>query len=586
MSSEVDFDFLIWMAHTIKIQEALAEFQAALLSPEPDTIPSLSEAIRQQLAELLPKIDQPDPQRGLAAIDELLLEVARPPGFGHDAVLPDGQDIPVLLVSALCLVGGEYVRQLFPPGFVWAEAAQDGDWPILSHEMAEWTPISIAWQRVRWGRQVSLLADASEANDAIVSAIGYDPTQDGSEDMPALSWLWEPVPPGPGWRAAFEERAALLGLGGDILPDPLRVPTKTWEQWAAELPQLLALARRAVLQRPAQDDGSSSWALARAWAGRERVPPMMRGDAVLTAEGIRFCELNMSSSVGGLWSVSWLATWFGAGPRPVDGVKRIFAGVRRGEWTIGAMVPFGLSRSARIEARDITAMLNTVPGCTAVAVDPATLRVSGDRLADERREFDALYCLYSLTLGEGDEEDELRALRLAATTQTAVVSDPIDLSWDDKALLAELSEAAAACAPWLSAQDVALVERYVPWTRRLGPEWLDHAQAARARLVLKRTRSRRSQHIIGGEMCSEVAWMNHLTEALADPVPWLLQERLVPQPQPLTFQTGTELRPCVLSPFVLGDRLCGVMVRGGEADFDGIVIAARESIALSIAVPQ
>src|SRR4029077_18699072 len=114
------------------------------------------------------------------------------------------------------------------------------------------------------------------------------------------TFLWA-NPTKSGWTQDFQERVDLLAERGRLCPEPLRVSAREGRRWTTDLPALLALARRAMLHFPCPDPNDPLTRLGELWRASSRTEPSMRCDAILSADGLKICELNMTPGNGGIW---------------------------------------------------------------------------------------------------------------------------------------------------------------------------------------------------------------------------------------------------------------------------------------------
>ncbi|HEY0697407.1 MAG TPA: hypothetical protein VGD43_06315, partial [Micromonospora sp.] len=133
-----------------------------------------------------------------------------------------------------------------------------------------------------------------------------------------------------------------------------------------------------------------------------------------------------------------------------------------------------------------------------------------------------------------------------------------------KLFLAWLSDPAAWPAGLTPAQADA-VDRLVPWTRAvplLAPDELDRIRDHPGRYVLKKADSHQGVDVHFGWDVPAGRWSGLLAECRADPMTWVVQERVRPRPYELTEYTdaGVVTRRTGLSccPYLIGGRLRGL----------------------------
>lgn len=412
--------------------------------------------------------------------------------------------------------------------------------------------------------------------------------QSGSTELDK-AWLWA-APPSRRKREAYLERVESLPHRGRLCPQPLRIPAREFAAWTVELPALLALARRVALDVAAPDATDRLTRLAEKWRHRPRMPPTMRADGLLTKKGLRLCELNMGPGAGGAWQTAFMCHWLGVRPDPRDGIRAAMQQIvrrRGGGAVVGVLDELGRGGDAWYETQDLLAWLEGISGVRAHYVPTASLRRRQGKMVDRHRAYDLLY--QTDALGTRSPIDrEIRIVDQVAESSTELVVDPLDVRIDDKAIIAVLSAAAAGeCDFRLSAGERRLVLRYLPWTRLLGdgPATVPVRTAIerRERLILKRTRSLNSLHVVPGYELSAREWKRALDQALRSRFRWLVQERLVAEPQLVETPIGVQRRACMVCPFVFGAKWAGALVRIAEPEPRPFHIAGRPSIFLTVA---
>jgi len=104
------------------------------------------------------------------------------------------------------------------------------------------------------------------------------------------------------------------------------------------------------------------------------------------------------------------------------------------------------------------------------------------------------------------------------------IVNPIALDLEAKATLAELSRGADAAESWLTAEERALVQRLVPWTRRLDRDTAELAAREPARYVLKRSWDYGGKGVYLGIDTPASRWSELLQKAQRPEDVWIVQE--------------------------------------------------------------
>lgn len=184
-------------------------------------------------------------------------------------------------------------------------------------------------------------------------------------------------------------------------------------------------------------------------------------------------------------------------------------------------------------------------------------------------------------LDEPTRRDLFRAFKAGQLKLLSAPAGPLVLG--DKRNLALLSEHAGD--GLLDPVERELVERFVPWTRRVSatatasfpgaPERVlpDLLREHRRDLVLKGGLSVGGEHVVVGRHVSEERWRQAMESALAGDG-WVVQEHLDVATVPLQLAdggAGWAPHRVVWGPFIFGDRYGGVFVRVAPADRDPVV---------------
>jgi hypothetical protein len=312
---------------------------------------------------------------------------------------------------------------------------------------------------------------------------------------------------------------------------------------------------------------------------------MARPDVVLTPDGPRFIEFNVSSTVGGFVRAHCLArVWRSAyGHRPdltVTDPLVAYAGMladacrdrsTRRVTLVSAPRP-DLRRTYELQVaalcrQGLDARFATLPEFADVVArrDAAGVVVLNSGLRTWRRTgFDA-------------------AVVGAARDAGCLVLAPMTSLWiTAKTTMARLS----AGRPWLGPEDRAVVARYLPWTRRVADSTVsfDGAQGHlptllnrdRGRFVLKTAIGAGASEVVVGRHRTAREWADDVARARSDGG-WVAQEYVESVALParlLDVAAGTveerQVRP-VLGPFLFGGRPAGCYARFNVEDPDGIV---------------
>jgi hypothetical protein len=383
-----------------------------------------------------------------------------------------------------------------------------------------------------------------------------------------------------------------------IAVSPLPLERSMVEGWSRDLPRLLEVARRYAVarRRGACRPRYDLEELTELYLDAPRQPGINRPDGILIDGQLKLLEMNIDSSIGGIWEVDFLQKLLAKNPRLrlgpsahfptpkeafLDYLKDLQA--RVAETTDGPLnlaivsVP-ELDRFYQDVCQDLCTWVTEETGLNAhFFISPQMLRAE-EYVTEGLRPYHIVYRHASLAAPPQIAAPMVRLLTDARRTKSVVVSDLIDVYIEQKGILALLS-AEADDGGQLDEEEAELVRRYVPWTRYVADgETVFRGQRvglkalmfeAREELVLKRTQSYMGEQVFIGSELSKADWHDMLSKALTDTQPWVVQENLASAPHDFEYYTRSEgfiraMKRYTLSPFIFGRHFGGVMVRVEE----------------------
>ncbi|MFI1975845.1 MULTISPECIES: hypothetical protein [Streptomyces] len=340
----------------------------------------------------------------------------------------------------------------------------------------------------------------------------------------------------------------------------------------------------------------SQAAAVRRTAGAPPVP-LGRADLYHDGEGFRLLEFNISSALGGfenaeinraLRDVPAIADFTERERlRHVDTLGEIvrvmldthsapFWGDRPFVALVDTPASFpGLERRLGFMAELLSAY-----GVDAVACHTGQIEARDGRLYVGDRPVDIVYRFFIIEdlLEETGELELIDPILRCHENGGVTVFAPLDTEmYGNKRALALLGDERVRQS--LSAEDLALVDRFVPWTRRVrrgevevGGAYVDleaYCVENRADLVLKPSLLHGGMGFAAGWLMSEAEWRSALDDAMRSP--FVVQRRVAPGPE--TFTDGDVTGPSVLNwgVFMAGDRYAGAIVRGVADPDVGVV---------------
>ncbi|WP_327179515.1 hypothetical protein OG599_32355 [Streptomyces sp. NBC_01335] len=339
---------------------------------------------------------------------------------------------------------------------------------------------------------------------------------------------------------------------------------------------------------------------------------MTRPDIAIGPTGPKFLEFNIGSGIGGVVETSvqsavWKAAYGGADaapfratPDPLSVRDQIFVRAVRDLGTppavaiVGALREFNAVRTTRYF--DIQVQSLRGQGLQAEYFEPEQLLqglgLGGGRSTPRYRLGLRHFTIFDWTrLGI-----DLAPMRSALDAECFLIASQSAYLVANKKVLGWVSEGL----PWMTAEDHALVERYLPWTRTVSDRqvrWRGTTRplpelllSEREDFVLKPAIGLGSHGVVLGRHVDDVAWRTTLDTALStgqyiaqeyvEPVPYRVELRAEGSEE--TYET--EVHP-VLSPFLFDGQPGGCLVRYLPPGRAGVTTIQGNGALPSVALP-
>ncbi|GHD56841.1 hypothetical protein ACFQL8_03515 [Streptomyces goshikiensis] len=377
---------------------------------------------------------------------------------------------------------------------------------------------------------------------------------------------WVHMYPPPVLHKAAAEEVAEVGvrLAGLVTAFPRRVFGDDLGAWAA------------YLGIPAEDADLMAQALRHPRTGRAATA-VMRPDLVVTDDGLKLVELNVSTPMGGLstlapYTAATLDSAFGrflAGRGLTPGgpaTSRIWLDMLAGLVRVPADRPLrvfeAIANPADIDSgrRFFVDMIRS-GGYEISCGLIADLELTDEGVFFEGERIDAVVTMYTWHETKNHVPPALtrRLMELDRALKVDFIGAPATALYDNKANLALFSEPEFEAL--LTEEERALVRAHVPPTFRLRADTLDRAVAGREELICKPASAYGGKDMAFGFASDDAAWRALMAERLADPRErYVLQRRLRPAVVvlPGANPPGREM---VLAPLVFGGRYAGTFLR-------------------------
>ncbi|WP_329007434.1 hypothetical protein OG271_16980 [Micromonospora rifamycinica] len=408
-----------------------------------------------------------------------------------------------------------------------------------------------------------------------------------------------------------------VSMGGyPVAVEPVVVPVGSYRGLLDATTRLLDLQRRAVVHL-ASDEAGRMAALGVDPRAHPRViddesfelrhcAEMARADVLIAEDGPRFVEFNVGASFGGMVQFdlhrrAWQRLAAGAGGPALSSpdpfalyatlIRRICAelGIDPSVLLVGSLQDPSVSERffdiqlGRLRDHGVRARFARLDRLLDVMGPPATLaRTLGLVHVCENEAQASGWDMSALVTA-------LRSgLRMFPSQTTRLV--------DSKKVLALLSEGL----PWMSADEHALVQRVVPWSRVMGDRWVEwrgrryelpRLVVERQELfVLKGAAGFSSEEVHFGTRTAADRWAK-LVESAATSEYYVAQEIVPVVRHPVRVmldesgETETVSANSVLSPFTIGGAATGCLVRFDRATEPG-AITVRSGARLACLFPQ
>jgi hypothetical protein len=325
-----------------------------------------------------------------------------------------------------------------------------------------------------------------------------------------------------------------------------------------------------------------------------------RADYIETADGLRMIEYNAGGVLGGLQSDAVGRLHLASAPtarflrerdrrvRAPEVLPLLFRHVvedtvrlgawREGDFTLAMVVrPIDPDRLAMHSVEAYTRLLRQALEACGVAAEGRVLLCGYDELVEERGFITLEGHRVNVVLEQHDGTGDVRAVfRVFKSGRVNLFSGPITWLLNDKRNLVLLSEHAGSAD--FTAAERALIERHLPWTRRVLPgsttfrgrtlripeDLVDH----REEMVLKKASSIGGAFVVVGRYRAPDQWTAAVGRAVRDG-DWVVQEYL--ESVPYCFQSGSAAvrHDMVWGLFAFGNRFGGAFLRlapAGQAD--------------------
>lgn len=334
-------------------------------------------------------------------------------------------------------------------------------------------------------------------------------------------------------------------------------------------------------------------------------PPesLCRADLYQEPDGFRLLEFNIVSALGGLENAELNRAFLGhpavagfvaeAGLCYVDTLARVADAIKAecehldaGSVPVVAIVDTPANFAPFEERFRYMADTWSRMGLDGIACGLDRFEERSGRLFADGRPVDVVYRYFLMEdlLDPGSRPLIEPVLRAAEQGRVRLVSRMDSELYGSKGMLALLSDQANRSA--FTADEIAAIDRLVPWTRTLRPgpsnakgaevDLLDYARASQADLVLKPDLMHGGIGVVPGWTVSQREWRDRLRASSGGP--YVLQRRVRPVPEsfPVAGTPTGKQEPLTLNwgVFLVRDRYAGTLIRGAADPDVGVLSRA------------
>jgi len=376
---------------------------------------------------------------------------------------------------------------------------------------------------------------------------------------------------------------------------PITFDSKVVDNWKRDLPKLYELALKVALQnrngktKPRQDLQDT----AESFLGVQKVPGIIRPDTILVGEHLKILELNVESSLGGIWEVNFIIEHIKRNPSlklspnayfpsPKEAFLQYIEDFKKQARLKGkrdlklAMVGFSdFDRYDQDICQDMCQWITKETSFEAIYTRPELMHIRNNYMTDGSKLFDVIYKYGAFIYPPTKVAPMINMINQARKTKTIIINDPVDIFIEHKGILALLSEKDKE-EENINKAELALIEKYIPWTRFLTKDsvvfqgtthpMIQLLKSNKNNFALKRTNSYLGEYVFMGCEVGKNEWEDLIEKAVADSCDWIAQEALSSEYYDLNYYipgkgTTSKKRRCVFSPFFFGTHFGGVMVR-------------------------
>lgn len=421
------------------------------------------------------------------------------------------------------------------------------------------------------------------------------------------------------WHANLMSECSELGILHDpskLSIKPLYLEKSRVDRWITDTRTLVQVCRRIAeyerhkKSKPREDHSD----VVAAFLSRDRMPPILRPDGVIIDGELKFFELNIDSSLGGISEIDLIGNAVAKNPlsnqnlfgniiSPKVSFINFFKDIEKiasqsFDCPINVVVTcFSDEVQYYIdECAEFARWINAHTNMNAFVAFPESLR-AGAFVTDGLRDYHVIYRYGAVLVDPQRAASMLKMMKAVALTRSLILSDPADLLIEHKGILAILSEALRD--DGLFEEERCVVERLVPWTRFVRAGIMDFdgsfisteqlLKSLQSQLVLKSCFSYRGEGVVIGAEVDRRVWENLVERVLLENIPWVVQRNL--SSSSYKFQYFSQDRGVwereqrfTISPYIFGDQFGGMLIRT-ELDATNRVLSlpTNDNMGLSVA---
>ena len=421
------------------------------------------------------------------------------------------------------------------------------------------------------------------------------------------------------WFDKFQDCVFDLGAcfeEGEVSLVPMVISGSTINTWEKDLTRLLRLARivsKSTYNKEAYEVLPYS-KMVEQYLDQEHMPVIARPDAILVGEQLKLVELNVDSTLGGIFELDFLAQSIRENPlisaknllveSPKKGFVEFINGLFDDVESEHRNIVFFTCSQYEISGRDVVEefadWISEETDISAVMCFAENLWVEDGYVTDGSMLFPVAY-RFGIFMDKAYDVKPMENLMVkAGSSKTRMISDPKDLLIEHKLIIVQMRDYALDETSNCRSDDRELILRYLPWTVMTSIPTVEYngAQVSletllkenKDQFVLKKCDSYAGKHVIIGSESDSIVWNNLVDTVINNKNEiWVAQESLESTHSEFIYYDHknenlySKKQRYVISPYIFGKKLSSCLIRV-EKDPDSRVLSVPSARNMSSAI--